>query len=282
VVTVRITQPTEAGRAWALSTRELAAWVCGLFALARLADLVGPHGGGLGRSLEMTDAIGLTSWGCAAVLLWRDTAATAVRRGQLLITLALLAVAALAPGRVGYILLAASGLMLAFGPNWSSNERRVGAILFATGLQRVMAKILAVLFGDFILRLDTALAGMVMQLIVPGVQWSGHTIKPPDGVGIQIYMGCSSFANLSLVCLCYTSLSALDGGRLRGRNMLAASGVCAVIVALNTVRLLLMARSLPMFVYWHTGFGSQIFAVVMSVAAVVLCSVGSRWANART
>lgn len=264
-----------------LTTRELAAWACGLFALARLADLIGPHGGSLGRSLDLTDAIGLTAWGCAALLLWRDRQTNPAGRLQTLAVVALLLAGALAPGKIGYVPLLAVGLYLGVGRRWSPDERRVGVILFATGAQRLVSKMVAVLFADPILRLDTALTGTLMQIVVPGSRWSGHVIKPPDSVGITVFMSCSSFANLSLVCLCYTSLSALDGGRLSWRNLLALAAVCASIVVLNMVRLLLIARSLPMFAYWHDGVGSQIFAVVMSVTAVVGCSLGSRWANAR-
>ena len=153
-------------------------------------------------------------------------------------------------------------------------------ILFAIAAYRIAAKLLLVLFADVILRLDTAVAGVMLAWVVPGSTWSGTELHPPGGVGITVAMACSSFANLSLVCLCYTSIAVLDGARHSRRNFAAMVGVCLVIIALNTLRLLLMARSLDAYEYWHFGPGSQIFGVGMSAVAVALSSLGSRWANA--
>ena len=265
-----------------ITTRELVCWAALLFAAAQAADLLHVEPGGtIGGNLSAMDAIGLIAWGSAALLLWRDRdGATPARPWQIGVLLALAAGGALATGRGMFAALSVAGLVIALGGGWSANQRRAGAILFGIGFQKLGAKAIAMLLADVILKLDTAAAGTALQLLVPGTTWSGTVIKPPHDVGIVVQMPCSSFANLSLICLCYTSLAALDGARWSRRNLMAVAAICVVMVLLNTVRMMLMARSLPAYKYWHEGDGNTMFAILMSIAAVTLCSMGSRWANA--
>lgn len=265
-----------------LSRRELVGWAVLLFAFAQLADLLQFEMGDAAEgNRQVMDAIALIAWGAVAAMLWRDRADAPARSWQVATMLLLAGVGAVATGRAMFVPLGVAGLVLVLGKGWSPGQRGAGIILFAMAFQKLGAKAIAMLLADPILRLDTAAAGAALRLIVPGTTWSGTMIKPPHDVGVMVQMPCSSFSNLSLVCLCYTSLAVLDGARSSRRNLLAVAAACLVVAALNTVRLLLMARSLATFQFWHEGAGNDLFAVTMSIAAVVLSSLGSRWANRR-
>jgi hypothetical protein len=263
-----------------LTTREVLAWVVVLYGAMSLIAVMAKLGVN-GLSPASLSAIELIAWGCATMLLLRDPPQPAATPRQALWVVLPLAFAALVPGRIAYFGLFAIAAQVLRGTGWSDNQRRFGVIIVSIALFRVVAKITMVLFADIALRLDTAAAGLMLAWFVPGSTWTGNTLHPPGEVGITVAMACSSFTNLSLVGLCYTSIAVLDGATRSWRNLAAMAGVCLSIIALNTLRLLLMARSLGAYEYWHFGAGAQQFGVGMTVCAVTLSSLGSRWANAR-
>lgn len=261
-----------------MTTRELLCWVALLFGGDSLArGLLGSGGNGIGTgSWSIIDII---VWGCGVLLLMRDGRRQPISAGQLAMILPCMAIAPLMAGNVVYGIVLLLGVIVANGRGWSANERRFGMILIAIGACRVLSKLTVMLFADWILRADTALAGMLMAAVVPGSSWTANTIRPPNDVGITVAMACSSFANLSLVSLCYTSIALLDGAVLSLRNAVAIGSVCLAVIMLNTLRLVLMARSLAAYAYWHDGPGATAFGVILSLVTVAMCSLGSRWAN---
>lgn len=264
----------------AMTTRELLGWVVLLFGGENLARSVsGAAGNGVGHgSWSIIDGI---VWGCALLLLWRDGRGRPASRWQLAGILPIIAAAPLLAGNIVYGAVLLIGMIVVRGAGWSPNERRFGMILISIGVCRVLSKLIVMLFADAILRADTALAGILMTAVVPGSTWTANTIHPPHDVGITVAMACSSFANLSLVSLCYTSMALLDGAVLSLRNIIAVGSACLMVIVFNTVRLMLMARSLAAYVYWHDGAGATTFGIILSLVTVAMCSLGSRWANPR-
>lgn len=261
-----------------LTTRELLVWVS-LFFLAITGTPLLHLGTGVAEpGYEPVDAIRLVAWGCVALLLARDRERRPASARQVWTMLLICTAAVPLAGIAAYLAFTAAGLTVVLRLGWSVRERRAGAVLLAMAMAKLWSKLVALLLSDVILRLDTASAGLALRAGVAGSSWSGNRLFSPDGPGVTVAMGCSSFANLSLVCLCFTSLAALDGARFDRRSALALAGACGAIVLLNTLRLLLMARSLPAFEYWHNGAGAHGFAIGMSAAAVLSCSAGARWA----
>jgi len=263
-----------------LTTQEGLIWVAVLF-LASAATTIGVAAlsGVAGRA--SLSAVELIAWGCALQIVLREKGRVASPPLQTGIMLLVAIAAALGGGKLVYAGAFVIGVLTIWGRGWSPAERRFGLIFLAVATYRVLPKVILVMFGDLILRLDTAAAGVLLTFVVPGSTWSGTLIRPPHDIGITVAIGCSSFANLSLVTLCYTSMALLDGARWSRRNVGALLGVYLVVIGLNTWRLMLMARSIPAYEYWHNGAGAEIFGVGLSLATVGLCSVGSRWANAR-
>lgn len=267
------------GKNTALSTRELLWWICAFFAVATVCMVVRKALDGTPLWGLVFNAVEIIAWGCAFLLIRRDQDARPATTGQVCAVVMTLVCAMVLPGRFGTLALLPIGLVIMLGRGWSDGQRRAGTIFVAIAAQRLVSRIIPVLFGDIILKLDTAAAGVMMQVFVPGSSWSGNLLKPPGDVGVTVMMACSSFANLSSVMLCFVSLNALDGGRPSRRALLATLIVSLVVIALNTVRLIAIARSLESYHYWHDGAGSQIFAIAMTVLTIGLCSGLSRWAS---
>lgn len=261
-----------------LTTREVLIWVALLSGAVRFGNIV-TNELAAGTDRASWSMIEIIVWGCALALLLRDKQSAPVSTAQMWAVLPLLGLSMMMSGTMLYIGLMLIGAVVVYGRDWSGNQRRFGVILIAIGLYRIGSRLVVLLLGDVLLRLDTALAGVMMASLVPGSSWSDNHITPPNDVGITVGMACSSFANLSLVSLCYTSIAILDGARWTRRNGFAVAGVWLAIILLNTVRLVLMARSLGAYEYWHNGAGADMFGVGLSLVTVALCSLGSRWAN---
>ncbi len=261
-----------------LSSREVLIWVALVSGAVRFANIVATELSS-GTDRASWSMIELIVWGCALTLLLRDKHTPALTAKQGWSVLPLLGLTMMLSGNMLYVALLALGAVVLRGQDWTPNQRRFGIILMAIGLYRIGSRFVVLLLGDVILRLDTALAGTLMAAFVPGAIWSDNHIQPPHDVGITVGMACSSFANLSLVSLCYTSIAIVDGASWSRRNLRAVAGVWLAIIFLNTVRLVLMARSLGAYEYWHNGDGALMFGVSLSLVTVALCSVGSRWAN---
>lgn len=264
-----------------MSSRELLAWVALLSSATRISSIVATELSA-GADRASWSMIELIVWGCAFALLIRDKQTLALTSRQGWSVIPLLGLTLMLSGNLLYVGLLLIGVAIVRGPDWSDNQRRFGAILMAIGLYRIGSRLVVLLLGDVILRMDTALAGVLMAASVPGSSWSDNRITPPNDVGITVGMACSSFANLSLVSLCYTSIAILDGAAWTRRNLGAIATVWLAVILLNTVRLVLMARSLAAYDYWHNGPGAEMFGIGISLGTVTLCSLGSRWANRRS
>ncbi|MEG3151562.1 hypothetical protein U1769_16845 [Sphingomonas sp. ZT3P38] len=279
-VTATFVEDHKAGKATTVSTRELLCWVVAFFATATICIILRKALDGTPLARLAFNAVDIIAWGSALILILRHGTARVATTCQIYAVLATFACAMFLPGRFVMLALLPIGLMLTIASGWSQGQRRAGAVFVAIGLQPLIGRVIPVLFGDIILKLDTAAAGIVMQFFLPGSSWYQDLLKPPQGVGVTVMMGCSSFANLSYVMLCFTSLYLLDGGRPSWRGAAALLGVSLVVFAANTARLIGIATSLESYQYWHDGSGAQIFAIVVTALTIGLCSILSRWASA--
>lgn len=263
-----------------VTTRELLIWAALIFA-ANSAAQIWSAAVSSGTNHASWSAIELIVWGCAGKLVWRDPARRAARPHEIVVIVSVLAISVMLAANGAYAGSFVIGLMTLYGRGWSPDQRRFGLILVSIVTYRLVSKLVVTFLADIILQLDTAVAGIALSLVVPGSTWSTNTIQPPHGIGITVAMACSSFANLSLVSLCYTGIAMLDRAIWSMRNCTAIAGVWLVVIVANTVRLVLMARSLDAYEYWHNGNGSDLFGIGMSMVTMVCCSLGSKWANSR-
>lgn len=279
---VALADPAAGAEERGISTRELLLWTSAIFVGTTVAKFIAGNGTGTTVDRNTVSAVDLAAWGCVLLLLRRSPAQCRASAVQIMGFLLLSTTLILSSEIVRYAGLTGIALLVLLGPNWSAGERRASAILLMIASQKLWMKPFKLFFADWILRADTAMAGYVLRVLVPGSTWSAHGLRPPDGVGITVAMGCSSFANLSLAWLLFGSIYVLDGGRPSRPAFLVLALICAMVLTLNTLRLLVMARSIDNYVYWHEGSGAHIFAIVVTFLTFLMSSYGSRWAIERS
>src|SRR5579884_1185214 len=157
--------------------------------------------------------------------------------------------------------------------------RAAGTILAALSIQEFWGHIFFDLFGLPILHAETAVVGTMLAAVRAGTVWHGNIITGPNGFGIAIYTGCSSFQNLSLAMLCWLTISKLQNRNWRFRDIMSGVGVGVTIILLNIIRLLAMAWNTGLYHYWHDGRGAEIFAIGASLAILLISLYGARSAG---
>jgi hypothetical protein len=126
---------------------------------------------------------------------------------------------------------------------------------------------------------DAMLVGSAMKLTIAGATWHGNIIAVPSGHAIEIEGICCSFHNVSLAVLSWVALTKLERPQWLGLDLVVLAVAAGFQILLNTVRMYLMAQSLDMYLYWHNGAGSQIFAICASAGAVLICACGANLAS---
>ena len=114
---------------------------------------------------------------------------------------------------------------------------------------------------------DTALVGGLLSLLHSGYSWQG-TIIGSEGHGLVIFGPCSSFHNISLGLLCWIAITKLSRPGWAPGDAWIAVAVVGAVLLLNTARIYLMALSKPMYDYWHSGFGGELFVMATSAAVI--------------
>jgi exosortase/archaeosortase family protein len=155
----------------------------------------------------------------------------------------------------------------------------VFAALFA---QQAIMPILFDLLWPTLTQFDTMLVGSVVKLTISGATWQGNIISVPGDHAIEVVAGCCSFRNVSLAALCWVALTKLERPEWRRLDLVVLVAAAGCQIALNVVRIYLMALSDDMYLYWHTGMGAHIFAIVASVGAVLISAFGARWVSLRS
>jgi exosortase/archaeosortase family protein len=104
----------------------------------------------------------------------------------------------------------------------------------------------------------------------------------PNGHGVVIISGCSSFHNLSLALLCWVTISRLRRQNWQVRDFVIGSAIGITMILLNVARISLMAWDIELYHYWHDGIGAEIFAVAASLTILLMSLCGSRPAGRPT
>lgn len=174
-------------------------------------------------------------------------------------------------------------------PTLRQAAQRSGARGFA-GVVALSAAVLLLLSEGWYRGVEAALAGRALSGLLGfpvmisrplrTVFFAFHGTGPAHMLGLQITLGCSSDLLLAPVLL-FTGLLLLFGRSSGPRVLLAASVAAAVVVLVNTLRLVLIALLVDWwgvetgFGWGHTLFGSVLTLVGMAVAlGVFVVAVG--------
>lgn len=134
------------------------------------------------------------------------------------------------------------------------------------------------LFGLFalpLLRAETAVVGMMVQMVQTGVDWHDNIVIGKRW-SIVVYPYCSSFHNLSLALLCWVTISLLACNTWRRRDFAVAGVIGITMILMHLMRLFIMSLNENLYHYWRDGTGNQIFAVASVVVLLVSLFAGRR------
>jgi hypothetical protein len=131
------------------------------------------------------------------------------------------------------------------------------------------------LLSPWVLRAET-IAVQAALAPIGGFARDGLIISPGGSYRLVIEEGCSAFHNVSLASLIWISLVKIETLTLKTAHLWICAAMAVATVAINTVRLALMAQSYPMYEFWHNGAGIRIVTFAMLGAMLVICLGGLR------
>jgi hypothetical protein len=120
-----------------------------------------------------------------------------------------------------------------------------------------------------LLRIDADMVGWLVGQLVPGASWSGTIIYTPSGHNVAITEPCASFHNLSLASLCWVTLTMLHRPYWVKSDLYVGLAAALIQFGFNIWRLVFVCLSLPMYEFWHEGFGKHIFSGVATACAII-------------
>jgi hypothetical protein len=222
------------------------------------------------------------AWYAVFRLLASSEIAPAARWRDFLITAPLCLLVFLPTNRAIWV--AASGIAtyLFLTDNEDRKLRAAGIVLAALSVQELWGRLLFSLVADHLLRAEAAVIGTILEGAQPGTVWQDNAIMGPNGHGVIIISGCSSFHNLSLALLCWVTISRLRCQTWQVGDFVVGSAIGITMILLNLARILLMAWNVELYQYWHNGIGSEIFAIGASLTILLMSLYGSRLAARRT
>lgn len=135
-----------------------------------------------------------------------------------------------------------------------SVERRTALVLAAIGAQLVFGHLFLLLFGEAVLRADTALVSWAAS-----AESVGNMVTRADGSNVIITSGCSSVHNVSLALLGWVSLVQLLGLRVDRRLLWWGAASLLAMIALNAGRIVTLVWYPEHFAFLHHGTGGAMF-----------------------
>jgi exosortase/archaeosortase family protein len=222
---------------------------------------------------ERTGAFEFLAIAVMASLVFRFRREDLLSRSDL-VTVAAASLAFVLPFRFAVGLpLTAVGFKLAFHRDPRVNS--VGQILLALAFYEWLGPTLFHILCPLTLKFETlAVQGILAPL--GGFTRNGLTIVGSSNHHVIVDAGCSAFHNLSVSTLIWITLLKLDTLTMKSAHYWILAAMGGATIALNTVRIALMAQSKEMFDYWHDGAGVPILKITMLAVILVICVGGIR------
>lgn len=208
----------------------------------------------------------------ALALLWQAPKRGAARRGDaMVLTLAVLA--ALLP------IPAASSVALTLVAAWGwysaptgSPLRRASAIAFSLTAFLIWGRIALNWGAGLFLTADAAFVALIAD-----TRSMGNAVFFPDGTNFIIAPSCSSLHGISLALILWVAVVQYFEVRIGRRVWTTLALAVLGSIAVNGIRLAVIARNPHEFDYWHTGNGGALFGwIALAVMAAVVYKGVSR------
>jgi hypothetical protein len=172
---------------------------------------------------------------------------------------------------------AATGIAiyLWFFNNGDRKLRAAAVVLAALAVQQLWGHLFFDLVAVHLLRAESAVVGMLLDVARPGTVWQDNIITEPNGYRVIMLGGCSSFHNLSLAMLCWVTVSMWRHQDWRARDFAIGTMIGGTMILFNIARVCLMAWNRDLYHYWHDGTGAEIYAISASLTVLLISLYGS-------
>jgi hypothetical protein len=180
--------------------------------------------------------------------------------------------AALPAGGASWLGLTALCLYMLWHSATSSSRRRGAMILLAVTVPMLWSRLLFNSFSEAILEIDAFLMARML-----GTTHAGNMVRFADGAGdLVILPPCSSIANLSLVVVCWVTMSQAVEHRWTPRDLIWCVLAGASVVMTNVTRLSLMGLSEWHYQTVHSTLGDLITNMIATCLMIGFCLLGLR------
>jgi len=160
-------------------------------------------------------------------------------------------------------------------------SRRGLLIVLLAGAHEIIVGLAGEICGDTLLGVDAWLSSALAAWFLPGLLAQGNALQLSEGHMLVLVWGCGSLSNLGDALLLFCALVSLyrpaaTPGPGRGRVLCCMLLLMLSTIALNAVRLGLMASGKDAYAYLHGGDGATWFRVV-SLGATAALSLIAAW-----
>jgi hypothetical protein len=153
------------------------------------------------------------------------------------------------------------------------NTIAAGTVAAAVAVQAVWAPLVFSKISFLLLQVDAGVVGWLLGLFVQGASWGGTVVYTPGGHNVAITSPCASFHNLSLASLCWVTLTMLHRPHWVKSDIYVGLVAALIQFGFNVWRLVFVCLSMPMYEFWHEGFGKHIFSGVATACAIIFVQV---------
>jgi hypothetical protein len=149
------------------------------------------------------------------------------------------------------------------------NAKAAGTVAAAVAIQAFWAPLTFSKISFFLLQIDAGVVGWIVSYFEPGTSWKATIIYTPSGHNVAITAPCASFHNLSLASLCWVTLTMLHRPYWVKGDFYIGLFAALIQFGFNVWRLVFVCLTLPMYEFWHDGFGKHIFTAVATAFAII-------------
>jgi hypothetical protein len=175
-------------------------------------------------------------------------------------------------GGTSWLAMTAISMYLVLSEKTGSNARRAAIILLAVSVPMFWSPMLFMAFSDVILRVDAVMVGRLL-----GTESSGNLVSFANGPdSLVILPGCSSFAHLSLIPLCWIALTVIINHRATLMDLMWCGAALATVVLINVVRLTIMGLNVDYYLLLHSSTGETAVNLITTSLAIGICVYGLR------
>lgn len=281
------------GFARTLTQRQLYTWLFSSLICVLAAKVFGL--GSLNQFHHALLTINYFVWGAVAVAAWRlwqfhstdkICVSDVIMMGGVCVGLL---IGALITGQSGLgLVFAIFGIFLLRFQRADDNLRGAGIVMLALTSNLTFAPLIFREFLDIILTADGAFVAFVLHFLRPDMVWTTATkivSNGPTHFGILLVGGCSAFNGISAAVLVHLAWAMKHRTNLSRYDAIAIVATAAVIIVLNTFRLVLTAWSHDSYDFWHgidgLSFGALIFSYTQTAIIIAGGFFSARWAAIR-